>query len=138
MTTTAIFLGKSFNLQGFHTLTSPVLSGSDSACLPVSFFPWRVSFGYLLWVWEKHKPPGDRRFESLCPFARVPLSAILWMDEILHHQATMRHHCLLVFTGESIFQGFSGGAKWISQPSTVATGSTGKGYEVRDIVRGRF
>ena len=28
-------------------------------------------------------------------------------------QATMRHHCLVVFTGKSTFQGFLGGAKWI-------------------------
>ena len=36
------------------------------------------------------------------------------MDEILHHFETMGDHCLLVFTGESPFQGFLGGAKWIS------------------------
>ena len=36
------------------------------------------------------------------------------MDEILHHFETMGHHYLLVFTGESSFQGFLGDAKWIS------------------------
>ena len=41
------------------------------------------------------------------------------MDEILlgTTYATMRHHCLLVFTGESAFQGFLGGAGFRS--STV-------------------
>ena len=34
------------------------------------------------------------------------------------------NHCLLVFTRESSFQGFLGGAKWISQPSTVTTYSS--------------
>ena len=39
---------------------------------------------------------------------------ILWMDEI--HFAPLGNHgnpCLLVFSGESSFQGFLGGAKWI-------------------------
>ena len=35
---------------------------------------------------------------------------ILWMDEILHHLEIMGNHCLLVFTGESSFHGFLGGA----------------------------
>ena len=35
------------------------------------------------------------------------------MDEILHHFETMGNHFLLVATGESLFQGFLGGAKWI-------------------------
>ena len=39
---------------------------------------------------------------------------LLWMDEILHHFEIMGNHCLLVFTGQSSFQGFLGGAKWIS------------------------
>ena len=38
------------------------------------------------------------------------------MDEILHHFETMGNHCLLVYTGESSFQGFLGGAR----PSTVS------------------
>ena len=42
---------------------------------------------------------------------------ILWMDEILHHFETMTNDNLLVFTGESSFQGFLGGAG--SCPSTV-------------------
>ena len=32
------------------------------------------------------------------------IAIILWMDEIMHHFETT--HCLLVFTGESSFQGF--------------------------------
>ena len=36
------------------------------------------------------------------------------MDEILHHLETMGDHGLLVFTGESSFQGFLDGAQWIS------------------------
>ena len=42
---------------------------------------------------------------------------ILWMDEIPHHFKTMGNHCLLVFTGESSFYGFSGDAGL--RPSTV-------------------
>ena len=38
----------------------------------------------------------------------------------LHHlEKTTRNYCLLVFTAESSFQGFLGGAKRISQPSTA-------------------
>ena len=44
-------------------------------------------------------------------------SVILWMDEILHHVKTMGNQCLLVFTGESSFYGFSGDAGF--RPSTV-------------------
>ena len=44
----------------------------------------------------------------------VSFGLLLWMDEILHHLETMGNRCLLVFTGESSFQGFLGGAKWIS------------------------
>ena len=44
--------------------------------------------------------------------------SILWMDEILHHLETMGHHCWLVYTGESSFQGFLGGAGF--RPSTVS------------------
>ena len=42
---------------------------------------------------------------------------ILWMDEFLHHFETMGDHCLLVFTRESLFQGFLCGAGFC--PSTV-------------------
>ena len=35
---------------------------------------------------------------------------LLWMNKILHHLETMKNHCLLVFTGESSFQRFLGGA----------------------------
>ena len=45
-------------------------------------------------------------------------SCILRMDEILHDLETMRNHCSLVFTGESSFQGFFGGARF--RPSTAA------------------
>ena len=39
---------------------------------------------------------------------------LLWMDEIRSHHFETRNHWLLVFTGEPTFQGFLGGAKWIS------------------------
>ena len=39
------------------------------------------------------------------------------MDEILHHVETMINPCWLVFTGESSFKGFLGGAGFC--PSTV-------------------
>ena len=42
---------------------------------------------------------------------------ILWMDESLHHFETTGIHCWLVFTRESGFAGFSGGAEF--RPSTV-------------------
>ena len=41
------------------------------------------------------------------------------MDEIPHHFETMGSHCLLVFTGESSFQPFLGGAG--CRPSTVSS-----------------
>ena len=43
--------------------------------------------------------------------------AILWMDKILHHFETKGHPRFLVFTGESSFKGFLGGAGL--RPSTV-------------------
>ena len=49
---------------------------------------------------------------------RSPLS----MDEILHHFEAMRNRCLLVFAGESSFQGFLGGAG--VRPLTAGTGYT--------------
>ena len=49
------------------------------------------------------------------PIAMVRL--ILWMDEILHHFETVVNHCLLVFTRNSSFQRFLGGAGFRS--STV-------------------
>ena len=52
--------------------------------------------------------------------------AIIWVEAPAAEagkldKATMRHHCLLVFTGESTFQGFSGGAGF--RPSTVLCGT---------------
>ena len=47
---------------------------------------------------------------------------LLWMDEISHHQRSRGNHCLLVFTRESSFQGFSGGAKWISSIHSIEAG----------------
>ena len=41
------------------------------------------------------------------------------MDELLHHFESMVDHCLLVFTGQSSFRGFLGGAGF--RPSTVAS-----------------
>ena len=56
-----------------------------------------------------------RRWQIL----REAMVVILWMDEILHHLETMGNHCLLVFTGDSSFQGFLDGAGF--RPSTVLT-----------------
>ena len=42
------------------------------------------------------------------------------MDEILHHLETMGNHGWLVFTGKSSFQGFLGGAKWISSIHSIS------------------
>ena len=44
--------------------------------------------------------------------------ALLWMVEILHHLETMGNHCSLVFTRDSSFWGFLGGAGF--RPSTVS------------------
>ena len=49
------------------------------------------------------------------------------MDEILHHFETMGSHCSLVFTGESLFQGFLDGAKWISSVQSMSSGAPGVG-----------
>ena len=43
------------------------------------------------------------------------------MDKILHHFETIGNHCLSVFTEESSFQGFLGGAKWISSTHSKST-----------------
>ena len=45
------------------------------------------------------------------------------MDRILHHLESMGNHCLLVFTGESSFQGCVGNAKWISSIHSITTGT---------------
>ena len=50
-------------------------------------------------------------------FSLSNLEDLLWMDKILHHFESLGNHCLLVFTGNQ--KGFSGGAKWMLQPSTV-------------------
>ena len=52
--------------------------------------------------------------EELPPF----LWDILWMGEMLHQMENMGNHCVLIFTGESSFQSFSGGAGF--RPSTVS------------------
>ena len=52
---------------------------------------------------------------------------IFW--SILHHFETMSSHCWLVFAGESNHCRVSqGGAKWISQPSTVSTNTRSLQY----------
>ena len=58
-------------------------------------------------------------FENRCTWqdGGAKLPNILWVDEILHHVETTGNHCLLVFTGQSSFQGFYGGAGFCS--STV-------------------
>ena len=57
---------------------------------------------------------GETKGNQLQQHKHIPL----WMDEILHHSETMGHHCLLVFSGESSFQGFLDGAGF--RPSTVS------------------
>ena len=52
------------------------------------------------------------------------------MDEILHHLDTMGNHCLLVFAGESSFQGSLGGAGF--RPSTIG-GERTPGYLVGPV-----
>ena len=42
-----------------------------------------------------------------------------WTKSISHQFETNCNHCLLVFTGESSFQGFLGGAKWISSIHSI-------------------
>ena len=50
--------------------------------------------------------------------AKTLVVQLLWMGEIRsHHLETMGSHCLLVFTGDSSFRGFLGGAGF--RPSTV-------------------
>ena len=51
---------------------------------------------------------------------RVAHGHLLWVDGILHHFETMGRHCLLAFTGESSFQGFLGGAKWILSTHSIS------------------
>ena len=64
------------------------------------------------------EPPGILLVLWRLGFVRI---GSLWTDEI--HFAPLKQPRgtigSLVFTGESSFQGFFGGAKWISQPSTV-------------------
>ena len=50
------------------------------------------------------------------------MEGLLWMDEILLQFETMGNHRLLVFTAESSFQGFLGGAGFC--PSTVGRHET--------------
>ena len=62
--------------------------------------------------------PGTADFGPCCHLPGQPIFwYLLWMDEILHHLETMGNHYLLVFTGESSFQGSFGGAEF--RPSTV-------------------
>ena len=46
------------------------------------------------------------------------MKVILWVYEILHHFETKGNHCVLVFIGQSSFEGFLGNAGVC--PSTVA------------------
>ena len=67
--------------------------------------------GYPRW-----QPNHDECLTALPPQGRHnPGNAV--KDEILHHFETMKNHYLLVFTGESPFQGFLGGAGFC--PSTA-------------------
>ena len=77
--------------------SQPYAHGKPASCQPSTkkdgIYPWKN--------------------RSVCTRCQLkPL--ILWMDKILHHLKNMGNHCLLVCTGESSFQGFLGGAKWIS------------------------
>ena len=60
----------------------------------------------LRWEADTLKAPGLVRARK-----QQIRGELLWMDEVRsHHFKTMRNHCLLVFTGESSFYGFSGDA----------------------------
>ena len=48
---------------------------------------------------------------------KKPRSYCGWTQSISHHLGTVANHCSLVFTGDSSFQGFLGGARF--RPSTV-------------------
>ena len=60
--------------------------------------------------------PGSAPAVEL-PSKPAETGTILWTDAILHHFATMGNHCLLVFAGETSFQGVLAGAAF--RPSTV-------------------
>ena len=49
-------------------------------------------------------------------------NGLLTHGRILHHCETMGNHVVLVFTGESSFQGFLDGAKWISSIHSMDMG----------------
>ena len=64
--------------------------------------------------------PGPRpRAPGSWHLQKEPLGSYLWNPTPLRSYG---NHCPCVSTGESLFQGFLCGAKWISQPSTVALG----------------
>ena len=45
----------------------------------------------MKWVWVKIEAPGDRRFSSMFPFARVPC----WADPIFDPQLNVHGHVFL-------------------------------------------
>ena len=113
---------KSSTLQFAH-LRAGQNSGNPGLCLdhrsakPSPWFPLRLSCFFS--GKPSNGPRSNRYYTSQI---KGPPGTKLWMDEILYFE-TRGNHCWLVFTGgiES-FQGFVGGAKWISQPSTVWRG----------------
>ena len=78
-------------------------------------------------------------FSALHPVSTFPVTHtyLLWMDEILHQIDIMGNNCLLVFTGGSWFQGFLGGANWISSIHTYLP-SPSPECEVRFLFNGDF
>ena len=64
-----------------------------------------LSGGFQLLKFVAITSIGMRQNRDLDPNGPNMGVFLLWMDEILHHLRTMGNHCLLVFTGESSFQG---------------------------------
>ena len=78
----------------------------------------------LVIICTSHLPPPKNPWKSITwsvfTLGNQNPGFLLWMDEILHHFESMGSHCALAFGGESSVQAFLGGAKWISQPSTIS------------------
>ena len=77
------------------------------------------------WMLPDSRPSIARhRFQMLQMSKSLTTHELLWMDTILHNLETMGNHGWWVFAGESPFQGFLGGVKWISSIHTMVSYST--------------
>ena len=65
---------------------------------------------------------SDNQIPNARKTAKIREPSLLWMDEILHHFKTIGNYSLLVFTRDSSFQSFTGGAGF--RPSTVSLWQT--------------